>query len=150
MFSKRWVKGLTNTTNRWIDGKSKPMTLFWEAKKEKRYTSRTVICSSKPTKQRQIVKGKKWNGVGPSLKVQMLMVSEGTINELAEQLMNNAKMSKAYSYFISHPVWKRPRPPKKETILHSAPEKFRLVELHDSKALILLLPLTCTNWNCQS
>ena len=47
---------------------------------------------------------KKWNGVGPSLKVQMLMVSEGTINELAEQLMNNAKMSKAYCYFISHPV----------------------------------------------
>ena len=47
---------------------------------------------------------KKWNGVGPSLKVQMLMVSEGTINELAEQLMNNAKMSNAYCYFISHPV----------------------------------------------
>ena len=92
----------------------------------------------------------KWNGVGPSLKFQMLMVSEGTINELAEQLMNNAKMSKAYCYFISHPVWKRPRPPKKETILHSAPETFRLVELHGSKALILLLPLTFTNWNCQS
>ena len=32
------------------------------------------------------------------------MVSEGTINELAEQLMNNAKMSKAHCYFISHPV----------------------------------------------